>query len=696
MDSAWKSGARVSVVNSFRRPDRPLRLLKPGLSVDYARYKVAHRLRTGTMRNHNQFTLRAVALVASSLAVTAAGNPVARVAAVVAPGPVAANDNRTPAGTYMGDTLVLRLTLATVAWHFLGDGNPPLNVAAFAEEGKTPTIPAPLLRVRTGTPIHVVIRNTFDDTLIVRGFSERNPAVDSLILLPRTTREVTFSREKPGTYQYWATLAEWQRNVPLPLKAHKHGLMRPRFDSQLTGAFIIDPPGPIPNDRIFMLTETVDQAPPIRNDPRGMPGREFTAINGRSWPYTERLHYAIGDTIHWRIINTTFQSHPMHLHGFYFRVDASGTADPNIDSIYAPAQRRMVVTETMKFGGDTREITWSPDRPGNWIFHCHLASHNAVLPRVDDPNAIDYPEHDHGDPDHHATTGMNGLILGITVSGKVKPAPAWHPMKRLRLFVQSDSVAGDSARRWGYVLQRGAEPRRDSVESPGPLLLLTRGEPTSIEVINRTPEPTSVHWHGIELESFYDGVAGWSGSPSATEPAIRPGKSFEVHITPKRAGTFMYHTHFDDMRQQYGGLAGPLVVLEPGERWDAEREMMVMISDGPNASFRVNGSASPPPRVLRVGTTYRIRVADAAIYHQHVSVRLVRDSTVQTWRPVAKDGFTLPQQQAMVQSSATFVASGETEDFEFTPDAPEDLKLEIDRTGAFAFRAAIPLHVVAK
>ncbi|HEX9249602.1 MAG TPA: multicopper oxidase domain-containing protein [Gemmatimonadaceae bacterium] len=638
----------------------------------------------------------AAAVVASSLTITAAANPVARVAPTAPPQAVAANDNRRPAGTYVGDTLVLRLTLATVAWRLLGDTNPALTVAAFAEEGKTPTIPAPLLRVRTGTPIHVVIRNPSDDTLIVRGFSERSPAVDSLILLPSTTRDVVFSRRQAGTYQYWATLAEWQRNLPLPLQQHRHGVMRPRFDSQLIGAFIVDPSGPIPNDRIFVLTETVDQAPPIRNDPRGMPGREFTAINGRSWPYTERLHYAVGDTIHWRIINATFQSHPMHLHGFYFRVDASGNAVDNVDSVYAPSQRRMRVTEGMKFGGDTRTLTWSPERPGNWIFHCHLASHNAKVPRVDDPNEIQYPDHDHGDPDHHAITGMNGLILGITVTGKVKLARPWHAAKRLRLFVQSDSAQGDSARRWGYVLQRGAEPRRDSVETPGPLLLLTRGEPTSIEVINRTPEPTSVHWHGIELESYYDGVAGWSGSARATEPAIRPESTFVVHITPKRAGTFMYHTHFDDMRQQYGGLVGPLVVLEPGEQWDANREMLVMISDGPHASIRINGSASPPPRVLRVGTTYRIRVADIAIYHQHLSVRVVRDSSALTWRAVANDGFTLPPQQATVGPSATYIGSGQTADFELTPDAPADLRLEIDRDGPFHFHVAVPLHVVAK
>ena len=342
-------------------------------------------------------------------------------------------------------------------------------------------------------------------------------------------------------------------------------------------------------------------------------------------------------------------------------------------------------------------LTWSPDRTGDWVFHCHLASHVTKLPHVDRPNEIDYPDlHDHGDPDHHALTGMNGLVLGITVGGAEQRTTAWRPAKRLRLFVQSDSAPTDSIRRWGYVLQRGGEPRRDSIESPGPVLLLTRGEPTSIEVVNRTQEPTSVHWHGIELESYYDGIAGWSGRTGQIAPAIRPESTFEVHITPKRAGTFMYHTHFNDMRQQYGGLVGPLIVLEPGEKWDAERELLVVVSDGPHASLRVNGTVAPAPRDLRVGTTYRIRLADIAIYQQNLLVRVVRDSSVLTWRAVAKDGFTLPPQQATVQPSNTRVASGETADFELTPDAPGDVLLEIDRPGNFRFHAAMVLHVLPR
>ena len=635
------------------------------------------------------------------------GTPTGHARRVVPAAPIAApNDNRVPAGRYVGDTLALNLTVATAAWHLLSDSNPALTVAAFAEEGKTPTIPGPLLRVRVGTPIHVTVRNSFDDTLVVHGLTERAPAVDSLVLLPHATRDVVFSRGKAGTFQYWATLASSLRQVP-PV-ARRHGMLRPRFDSQLVGAFVIDPVRTVPDDRIFVITMLVDQPPPVKLARAGNPYREFTALNGRSWPYTERLHYTLGDTIRWRVVNGSVQSHPMHLHGFYFRVDAHTDGGTNVGETYRPEQRRMVVTEGIKFG-DAIALTWSPDRVGNWIFHCHLASHVAPVPRVDDTTDLASPDmHAHGNPDQHAMTGMNGLVLGIIVSprgGVAQAGSAWHPARRLHLYVQSDSSATDPVRRWGYVLQRGTEPRRDSIESPGPLLLLTRGEPTSIEVTNRTPEPTSVHWHGIELESFYDGVAGWSGGGRATEPAIRPESTFEVHITPKRAGTFMYHTHFNDMTQQYGGLVGPLVVLEPGQRWDAAREILVVISDGGHETPVINGSASPPARELHAGMTYRVRVANVAIFQVNLLARVgrqasdlaYRDSSLVTWRAVAKDGFTLPAAQATMRPSSERVASGETADFELTPESPGDLRLEIGTaglTGSFRLYAMMPLHVV--
>ena len=49
-------------------------------------------------------------------------------------------------------------------------------------------------------------------------------------------------------------------------------------------------------------------------------------INGLSWPSTERLTYRLGDPVRWRVINLSSQIHPMHLHGFYYRVSGSATA----------------------------------------------------------------------------------------------------------------------------------------------------------------------------------------------------------------------------------------------------------------------------------------------------------------------------------------------------------------------------------
>jgi FtsP/CotA-like multicopper oxidase with cupredoxin domain len=227
---------------------------------------------------------------------------------------------------------------------------------------------------------------------------------------------------------------------------------------------------------------------------------------------------------------------------------------------------------------------------------------------------------------------------------------------------------------------------------------LTRGEPTSIEVINRTAEPTSVHWHAIEIESYYDGVVGWSRNATRTEPAIRPDSSFEVHITPKRAGTFMYHTHFNEMRQQFGGLVGGLIVLEPGQHWDPSRDLLFVISDDDKGGLLINGSVTPPPSDLRVGTTYRIRIADIAVYRQNLYARIVRDSSTVIWRPVAKDGFTLPKAQAASGPSSARVSSGETADFNFIPESEGDLKLQIavpSRPAGFQIQGVVRFRVVA-
>lgn len=71
---------------------------------------------------------------------------------------------------------------------------------------------------------------------------------------------------------------------------------------------------------------------------------------------------------------------------------------------------------------------------------------------------------------------------------------------------------------------------------PGPTLILRRDERVAVDLVNQSHEPAAVHWHGIELESWADGVPGWSGPGDRILPAIPPGDSLTVGFTPDRAG----------------------------------------------------------------------------------------------------------------------------------------------------------------
>ena len=206
----------------------------------------------------------------------------------------------------------------------------------------------------------------------------------------------------------------------------------------------------------------------------------------------------------------------------------------------------------------------------------------------------------------------------------------------------------------------------------------------AITIVNRSHEPAAVHWHGIELESFPDGVPGWSGSGDRLLPAILPGDSLTVRFTPPRAGTFMYHSHFNELQQITLGLYGAILVLEPGQVDDPETDRVLLLSDagatpnprlGPFARAMLNGRVEPEPMRLRAGTTYRFRIVNIRSDYA-VSLGLL-DSEGQPveWRHVAKDGADLPPAQAALRPARLLSEVGEIYDFEFTPRSPGRLTL---------------------
>ena len=147
----------------------------------------------------------------------------------------------------------------------------------------------------------------------------------------------------------------------------------------------------------------------------------------------------------------------------------------------------------------------------------------------------------------------------------------------------------------------------------GPTLVLQRGEPVEITLVNRLAEPTAIHWHGMELDSYYDGVHGWSGVGTRITPLIEPGGTFAVRFTPPRTGTFIYHTHLHDDRQLTSGMYGALVVVEPGETFDpADRPRRRPRPIGTRTSCARGSERQPRPAARLEG-----RQAPPRAPHQH-------------------------------------------------------------------------------
>ncbi|MGH7471359.1 MAG: multicopper oxidase domain-containing protein, partial [Longimicrobiales bacterium] len=526
---------------------------------------------------------------------------------------VSPNDNRVAAGTLRAGVLTVRLEVRAGDWRPDGDNDAGVEVLAFAEEGKALRVPGPLIRVTEGTEIRASVRNTQTDApLIMHGLYTRGAAgsvQDTLYIAAGATREVRFTAGAPGTYFYWAattTTATFAR--------------RGRA-SQLSGALIVDPRGaPTPADRVFVIGLWSDSVF-LQVDDASRQIIRFV-INGKSWPHTERLEHSMGDTVRWRMINTNPAVHPMHLHGFYFRVDSRG--HERADTIFPrSASPRLAVTERLA-PGTTAAISWVPERAGNWLFHCHDNVHIRTQLPFSGQAATALEKH----VTNHTTEMMQGLVMGIHVRPRAGTAATPEPAtrRRLRLVARPDPGGEPGQLTFRFLLQEGASSAQSAPASVGPPIVLRRGEPVSITVVNELPEATAVHWHGIELDSYYDGVADFSGQPGRIAPAIAPRDSFEARFTPPRAGTFIYHTHIDEVRQQRAGLAGALLVLEPGTTYDPRTDLVFLIStpraQADQAKVFLNGTTAPDSLQLRAGTRYRIRIINIHTYRPSMRFEL--------------------------------------------------------------------------
>jgi FtsP/CotA-like multicopper oxidase with cupredoxin domain len=199
--------------------------------------------------------------------------------------------------------------------------------------------------------------------------------------------------------------------------------------------------------------------------------------------------------------------------------------------------------------------------------------------------------------------------------------------------------------------------------------------------VNNLPEATAVHWHGMELDNYYDGVHGFGGLGGRTTPLIEPGESFVVRFTPPRTGTFIYHTHMHDDRQLTSGLYGALLVLDPSmaPTYDPDTDHTLVIGRdgvGPAPVMVLNGSRHPTFS-WRAGTRHRLRLINIT-RGDIVQLAVMTPSGPVTWRPLTKDGAAVPPGETAPRDAKQTIAVGETYDFEYdAPASRQDMWIEV-------------------
>ncbi len=268
------------------------------------------------------------------------------------------------------------------------------------------------------------------------------------------------------------------------------------------------------------------------------------------------------------------------------------------------------------------------------------------------------------------TSGTSGYKPVTTLNGATLP---WRMIDGVKVFhliaesVTHEFAPGLVAECWGY-----------NGRVHGPTIEAVEGDQLRIYVTNRLDAPTTVHWHGIFLPSGMDGVGGVS------QKAIQPGETFKYEFTLKQHGTYMYHSHHDEMTQMQLGMMG-LFIIHPKNPTTPppDRDYAMMLSEwkievgasrpDPNEMtdfnvFTMNGRSFPgtAPLLAKKGERVRIRIGNLSTMSHH-AIHLHG----YYFKIIATDGGEIPAAGQWPETTV-HMPTGSTRTIEFIADAPGD------------------------
>ena len=240
--------------------------------------------------------------------------------------------------------------------------------------------------------------------------------------------------------------------------------------------------------------------------------------------------------------------------------------------------------------------------------------------------------------------------------------------------VEHEIAPGLKALCWGY-----------NGRVHGPLIEAAEGDRVRFYVTNRLKAPTTVHWHGLLLPNGMDGVGG------LTQKAIGPGETFKYEFPLHHAGTFMYHSHHDEMTQIALGLTGMFIVHPRRAVRRVDRDFAILLHEwridpgarrpNPNemSDFNVltmNAKAFPAtaPLVARTGQRVRIRFGNLSpMDHHPIHLHGHQFHITET------DGGVIPA-SAQWPETTVLVPTGSTRTIEFVANVPGDWAMHCHMT----------------
>ncbi len=212
-------------------------------------------------------------------------------------------------------------------------------------------------------------------------------------------------------------------------------------------------------------------------------------------------------------------------------------------------------------------------------------------------------------------------------------------------------------RTWGY-----------NGSMPGPTLEVDEGDTIRVILTNKLPEPTSIHWHGIELPNEQDGAAGH------TQPPVMPGETWTYEFTLYQSGSFLYHSGFNMMKQDMYGLVGLLVVHPKKYEEKIDKQFALILQEWsilpgnmyPSltsmdfnwATFNGFGAPNIPHMTVNQGERVRLRIANFSMNSHPIHLHGF------TWHVVGTEGGPIPK-SAQIPGNTVNVAPGQSRDVEF-------------------------------